>query len=592
MLFHLPYVDDTRFKSLIDTIKIAYYPEDAYIHEEDKLPGMTQTDSDNRLRLIDTALDKIVDHVCHSGSGFYCVHHDEDSSGEKMKIFPFIDRFHHFFLQRKWTYPYLDAQMEAHNIFRLKPPSKKEISKYLGSSKAFINYSKNRGDYNHFVNVVMAVARLIKYFSEPSKLSEILKNDTKQKDYSDLANMMSFNEKPDKRTFNLMLAAFYHDLGKTVDYHRHGMEGATILSNNVIDAVSRFQDILESYNDPSFDRDDLLFISLLVSYHDLFGTLGTGEAGYLRFTDLIHRLQRYSIRQNQDEQKKCGRQYLFDLWMLNLADIMVSLDGRKEELQEEFLEEEGGTARIEKFLNEQKSRALIHDLKVALKLIDAHNSSRHVDDIALLEQDTLTYSKRHTVERIRRLLRCLLVDRGRELRLLFEDSPMVCSIIDKISDFSDAKWNNLISRCIYSEIDYTEFANRFCWIGQMDYAFIFFNKIVERAFDRISKGELAGGNGEQDRINTNWVIRRSGLKKDLLDRTNAEFFVDNYASTVMQILEHILFREQTIDRLRNLEFWVAGQRLTNEKIDRICSLEGPYRARRAIHLALESIFIW
>jgi len=597
MLYNLPFItDDVAFKDMVGSIGNAYYPEEDYINMAHELPGWEDLpDADIRLKEINKSLDTIrnlCNHYSDHPHGLYEVY---DASGKKLNNnlpLPYLERFHRFFMDRKWTYPYFHPRREGKNLFRLYPPAPQEIKISDGMDSASINYSRNCGDHIHFKNVVNAAARLIYFFSDKNNIAAIMKKQGKDylspqdSDVNTLAEQLSYKGGPNNRTFKLMLAAFYHDLGKTVDFHRHGMEGATILANNVMEAVFDLQHIVKVYGEESFDRDDLLYISLLIFYHDQFGTLNTGEAGYLRLVDLIHRIRSFSVKTNIQDQKSQGRCSLFDLWVLNLADIMVSLDGRKFKSQMEYERFAGSQEAIKRFLGQEKSRGLRHDLRVALNLFDEHNIKHHEDDLTALEKSAMKYAKRHIVERIKRLLRCLLVDRGEELQYLFGYSSDVYEIIEKISEFPDSKWNSTISRCIYSEGDYTEFAKRFSWIGQLDYAFVFFNKIVERALFLISEGPN----------HTNWIIDNSKYDKEydekFLARTNAEFFLDNYASTVMQILVHLLFREKEIDRMRNMEFWVAGQRLTNEKIDRILTIEGPFRARRSVQLALESIFIW
>ncbi len=601
MLYNLPFItDDDAFKEMVSSINTAYYPDEDYKKMAGQLPGWEDLpDADIRLKEINDSLKKIIGNLCNHSDHSQGLYEVYDTKGNKLKNrlpLPYLGRFHRFFLDRKWTYPYLHPRREGENIFRLHPPDPLEIERSSGMDSASINYSKNCGDHIHFRNVVNAAARLIYYFSDKNNIASVIKKPGKEylsdtnSDFNSLSEQLSYKDGPNNRTFKLMLAAFYHDLGKTVDYHRHGMEGATILANNVMEAVFDLQHIVKAYGEKSFDRDDLLFISLLIFYHDQFGTLGTGEAGYLRLVDLIHRIRSFSVKTNLDDQKIQGRRSLFDLWVLNLADIMVSLDNRKFERQMEYESFSESQKAINRFLCQEKSRALQHDLRVALKLSDQHNIKHHEDDLTTLESSAMDYARRHVVERIKRLLRCLLVDRGEELQYLFGYSSDIYKIIEKIRGFPDSKWNSTISRSIYSEGDYTEFAKRFSWIGQLDYAFVFFNKIVERALFLVSEGPNY----------TNWIIDnpkcdREYVKEyddEFLARINAEFFLDNYTSTVMQILEHLLFREKEIDRMRNMEFWVAGQRLTNEKIDRIITIEGPFRTRRSVQLALESIFIW
>ena len=89
----------------------------------------------------------------------------------------------------------------------------------------------------------------------------------------------------------------------------------------------------------------------------------------------------------------------------------------------------------------------------------------------------------------------------------------------------------------------------------------------------------------------------SAIKKNHKDINHEDisyklFEDDNFTSTVTQIISHILFRERSIDTLRNLEFKDVEERLTDEKIDAIISLEGPSRTKRTIDLILQTVFYW
>jgi hypothetical protein len=621
MLYHLANAkDDKQFQAIVAAIDNALWPESLYISKKNSLPKWdTPPDAMMRLKKI-RECENIITKEILSTERLYALFNENVLEPKKHLSLPFIERYHQYFLERQWEYPYRDPQLQYANLFRLHQPSPEDEAKLVGESKAYVNYSSNYGDYCHFRNVIVATARLIQYFSDTTITQGILTYTNKK--YSNeeqefikfVSEQLSYKSIPSLRTFKLLLAAFYHDIGKTVDYHRHGMEGAIILASHTTQAVNEIKQIVDTYRELhkitnknfEFDRDDLLFISNLIFYHDQYGMLGTGEAGYLRLAELIHRVQRHTLTTDLEKQRERGRRYLFDLWVLNLADIMVSLDGRKSECQKDLLYEDSATNRIRLFLDQDKALALRHDLRLSLDLLDLQNQSQHSDDLTVIEERALDYAKRHVIERIRRLLRTLIVDHMKEYCLEFGDSSKAAQILQEISLFSISKWNSVISRSIYSIGDYGEFSKRFCWIGQMDYSFGFFYKIALRALYHVNSelGASYGSTGfttseeAAPRCGTGWVYQpdtnssQSILNNKFIMRTNAEFFVDNFTSTLVQILHHILFREKDVSRLRNLEFWVATQRLTDEKIDRIISLEGPYRTHRSVQLALESIFIW
>ena len=644
MLYHLAVTrDDDQFKAILRDICNSFWPIKDYKDEGKKATWKPDSNSIEQINLIEKTLNGISKKV--ENKQLYKNY--STGNNNNSKSLPFIKRYHHYFLKRKWQYPYTNPSTQLDDLFELYPTSNDRENNEL-----YPNCSANWGDFNHFVNVVAATARFIQYFSEEKLIQELFNDKSIHRDeYNyekthELAMDVLYNSDNKLRIFRLMLAAYYHDLGKTVDYHRHGMEGANILVNHTTDAVYQFNDILALYTPINntvpgkllFEKDDLLQVSNLVFYHDQFGTLGTGEAGYLRFVDLLHRIHRTSVHEDFETQKETGKQCLFDLWVLNLADIMVSLE-EKDKAQFNICgdyvnsqcinpsllldEESTSTARIKDFLNDKKSKVLVKDFCIALHLLEQNYERKYSDDIEPLEQHALKYAKKHTIDRVQRMLRSLLVDNTDQYiptiesklnKISYEEGAFckganisntkpIEGLLSEIKSFPEEKWYSIISRCIFSIGDYKEFTRRICWIGQMDYAYGFFKKIVEQSLVYVNI-ELIINNSEdpeninlsnRHRIHTGWIYKEKNnndLESKFILTKNAEFFVENYTSTLVQILEHLLFREDKFDRIRNLEFFIARQRLSDEKIDRIIGLDGPFRTRHSMQLALESIFIW
>lgn len=50
----------------------------------------------------------------------------------------------------------------------------------------------------------------------------------------------------------------------------------------------------------------------------------------LRLVDMVDRIKRYSMKHGDNGKKQdcCSYQCLFDLWLLNIADIIVSIDNK------------------------------------------------------------------------------------------------------------------------------------------------------------------------------------------------------------------------------------------------------------------------
>lgn len=536
--------------------------------------------------------------------------------------FPFIDRFHLYFLERQWNSPGIPTG-ERHTLHSKKNEDGKESTE---------NYSKHSGDYYHFMNVVFAMAWLIMYFQNGNKIfncifQSMLRVDQEKDEIKELCGTLAYEAVygtiPNPRTFMLMLAAFYHDLGKTIVDHRHGMEGAIILSDHTSSSWYQLNQIVKQYpefKEQEFEQDDLLFVSDLLFYHDVFGTLSTGETGYLRLVDVIDRIKRYSLKHtgkapiDKEVIKQWSQRYLFDLWLLNVADIMTSIPN-KQKHQPEWNDEKKAQERIEKFFSRpDKPPALRHDLIIARRILDTYGGKTHADNISVLEKKAATYSGRHAIERIRRLIYASLTtairgqisqkeyrnDQEREdvLRRIFsvqnepdllDDEQFYKCSIEKMSSHSNI--NSTILKAIQSVDNFRDFCVKFSWIGQMDYALGFFIKIASRSLKLVCD-ELDGSGQKTKLISDKGKTAIAGGNNEFYLKIQANFFVNNYTVIVIQILSHLLSREKAIDRLRNIEFKEATDRLNEEKIDTILSLNGIYRSKRTIQLILQTVFLY
>jgi hypothetical protein len=495
----------------------------------------------------------------------------------------FIDRFQEFFLVRQWNSPERDPRKAAPDLFRLHRDE-------AGGG----NYSKNCGNYNHFINVVAALSRLIMYFKDSNKIRDLFASEIAGEDEDEtfnnidlLSKIISYETEPDMRTFKLMLAAFYHDIGKTIADPRHGMEGAIIIEDHTSASRYRLDRVVKNYDKKyEFGRDDWMFISDLLLFHDQFGTLSTGEDGYMQLVTVVDRIKRYSLIHNH-EQHIWSARYFFDLWLLNIADIIVSLKD-KYSLQEKWWKHSSAESEIRNFFSSPISHSRKHDLVISFRLIKSHSRRKHTDDTSALEQQALDYSRRHAVERLGRLI-TQSIRRPSENMELTNKNQKTKVIVEKIHELSLENWKASIVQCIKSTGDLQEFCKRLSCIGKMDYALGFFQRIAERALKRMAE-EIEGG------LRTGWISDKSFGKgkdaEDYLYKLQAQFFADNFAATVIQIISYLLFREASIDRLRNIEFSDATKRLNDEKIDKIISLEGPFRARKSTQLILQTIYVY
>jgi hypothetical protein len=737
----LQYADsgqDDKFGYCLQTIKQFLFPEEkyqcqleAYLRNLDR-----ENDPESRVSKTNQKIAELVKHVCQV---------NPDDSEEPTLPLPFLEHFHQLFLRRQWTIPYKDpgASDSSHHLVRLKPDKKSEA--YYSTE---YNYSKNCGDYNHFVNVVAALARLIIYFSRRKttkkivnkilEQSEFPKENEKTEFYQELQDVLIYNKTLDFRTFKLMLAGFYHDIGKSIEYARHAMEGAIILASHTTYSRSKLNDISQLLYQEKFERNDLLFIADLVLYHDQYGTLSTGEDGYLQLVDIIDRIFGYTLKYSDKlkARRQYSAKYIFDLWLLNVADIMVSLEN-KFEIQEEWNKHEDAIKKIEQFFDfegksNDKANNLIHDFQITLHLLDEYCSHVHVDDLGEIKSEAHKISRTHATERLQRLITNTLEKAGRdwqkeidkkiEALLLQAIAPKLLDKINrenvqlseeeqlsenekeirsaikglvafiedndnlpkikqklskcqqqlddcgensqKINQTSPAKaaieiikeiinesniqngeksllkkgveenqkewiesqgkkdtilkilkpinalqmkkiidylhklprstWNSIIVGRIKSIGNREDFFNRFSWVKKSDYALGFFQELAKEAL-KYAKEEVED---QPSAYRTGWLsisdvnYRLSESNFEYFNQAQAQFFADNYAMTVIQILNHLLFRESSIDSPRNVEFSDAKKRLTKEKKKQILSLEGPCRSMSSIDLILQTIYIY
>lgn len=612
--------DDVCFKRFVGYVKSAYWPEGSYKKLEivQLLPKWEDPPLEHqRIKEINEARIGMVRKVCVDGAGLYTVTNGGKGAKSKkpsnMKL-PFMDWYHKLFLQRQYDYPYRDPQRDSDSILSLEKDPK---------GKRNENHSKNLGNFNHFVNVVMATARIIGYFRNPSHIANLFNAIEKPQAemLEDLFSTLSYKETPSMRTFKLMLAAFYHDIGKTIVEHRHGMEGSFIIADHTTRSLSHLDAITKQYNNGNYtwEREDLIETSNFLYYHDSFGTFGTGESSYTLLTEIIDRIKRGSLKHLGEPNKEitCCNSTLFDLWVLNIADIIVSVKN-KFKFQAFWQDDNIPIKVIESFFKSEGGLNRIHDLQVAMSLLQKHNAETHKDETRELEKMAQQESRAHTVERIKRLVSSSLSAAtfqflnekkdyfGSKIKLEVIDGFLETNVeMVELDGLLQTNGNlsvpnmilapgviqNIIFRSIQSLNDPKEFYERLALIVSMDYALGFFTKLAHRAIEAIDT-ELSTG-----KCVTGWIRSKNTSSEeepaaDYVLNANALFFVDNYCATVVKILAHLLFRERSIDQLSNIEFEDARNRLIDEKIDKIIGMEGPYRQNKSIELILKSVFVY
>ena len=165
--------------------------------------------------------------------------------------------------------------------------------------------------YHHMGNVIAAMAHILKY-------AGIHADRFLPKEEDDVDR--SFTE---QRKLDLLHLAYYHDIGKCIISRRHAVEGKALFTEPKASVHYRFEQIFRAYETYGISLSDetIPFYAELIGAHDIFGTISTGENGLLSLCGIIRRLAalfRYKLQ--------AIKAAVFDLWLLNIADILVSLN--------------------------------------------------------------------------------------------------------------------------------------------------------------------------------------------------------------------------------------------------------------------------
>lgn len=689
------YIDDSdSFSDCLNHLKNFYYPETLLIEYGRQIREKSDLkhgfDSNIEVKVA-TLLERTVKALINSGDYGYPILCADSSKiiAEKIR-FPYMERYIYLFLKRKYNITSTAPFAEIDDLFALTK----------GSAK---NYSKNAPNFNHFINVVMCLARLIQYFSINYNhiaafnfLPNNYKSDCKL-NTSDLA--FEYSKAGNFRIFKLMLAGFYHDLGKTIIDQRHSIEGEILILADRTStslyylhrAIEKYKSQLQLFDDSAkFEGNDLSLVSKMLLYHDQFGTLGTGEDGYLRLVNIVDFIKMLSLNripgfEQKNEQLIWSTCTLFDLWVLNIADIMVSIAGRegigKFDLQDvSWSDLKTSVKRIQDFFDSEHGHSRIHDLKIACRLLFSHfhRESKlkiHVSDNTKIIKKAVDNSRFHTTERLRRLISSSL---RRPLKNIQEKSKsertkkLAVAIMQNIEK---SNWVFTIERSLEVLGTAEQFKTKFSWIGKMDYSLGFFEKIaletihlideeltdfvvlhydsdnishmsyldptnvkiihknnnIQDIFnderntlqidsnkieiglwkDNIERNDLVRSHeyelwysdnniiikkAELLPINTTSWIRERTLtdigEEGFLYELNAQFFMDNYTITIIEILSYLLNREIVIDSPKDFEFLYAKERLNKDKIRKIASMVGPFQSNKSVHYILQNIYIY
>ena len=434
--------------------------------------------------------------------------------------------------------------------------------------------------YNHIGNVVAAMTHILHYVE--NHMDEILPREETDAD-------CFFS--PQRKLDNLHVA-YYHDIGKCIIPRRHAIEGKALFAEPKASVRYRFEQIFKAYESDGIKlRDETVqYYAEIIGAHDIFGTISTGENGLLSLSGIISRLVTL-----YDNKPQAVKNAVFDLWLLNVADIIVSIsnvNGRAVEksLPLHWCDHLPGTldGDIDWFFSFISGRYLKEDLAFALKIADiAVKGEVNVYEYAKC------LSEKGAANRLGRLAR-------QTLGGVLED-PKNTDLILNYPELKTAIIARLESECVLGDIHRilgNKFGDRYSKLFgtmlQFDYALGFFQTLAKHALKWINE-ELTDG-----QFHTGWLFHRKKPKPDgtdyskagdFMNRYNAECIVNNYLTVLAGIFGEISRLTVDIEKW-NIEFEDAGKRLNESKVERLLFLDGTYRADSTRSLLMREIMLY
>ncbi|MDR1705466.1 MAG: hypothetical protein LBS19_12375 [Clostridiales bacterium] len=432
-----------------------------------------------------------------------------------------------------------------------------------------IEYRDALGNLSHFTNVVAAMAHIVTYAEK--HMDKLL-----PKGENDVERVFS-----PQRRLDIMMIAYYHDIGKAIIPRRHAMGGKYLLAEPKASVRFRFEQIFSAYKECRISPGKLSLYSETIGAHDLIGTMGTGENGTLSMSGVV---LRFKDLFNGDKAKV--KTAVFDLWLLNVADIIVSINnftpGYSKFMKQPWQWAQPGhmDGKIEELLGFAASKYsfqgeyLNEDLRFALQIADSYDSYGFAKNLA----------EKQAAHRFRRLARQTLgnsVENGAALSKTLKDK--VIKVLDDDAAIASVKE---ILRGEFGD----DYGRRFGMMLQFDYALGFFNKLSERAV------EWLGIELTEKTFRTGWLYNQKvpkggGYHDDFLDSYNAECIVNNYIMVLAGIFGEIYRLTADIESW-NIEFEDARSRLDNSKADKLLFFDGAYRAGNARVSLMREIMLY
>ena len=428
--------------------------------------------------------------------------------------------------------------------------------------------------YHHMGNVVAAMAHILVYMEK--HIDNFLPEEE-----TDVQRVFSAQRKLD----NLHLA-YYHDIGKCIIPRRHGIEGKALFAEPKASVRYRFERIFKVYRSKKifFSNETIPYYAELIGSHDIFGTIGTGENGLLSLSGIISRLTALFFGN-----RSAAKTAVFDLWLLNIADILVSvawIGSKKLDKSKplDWCSKRPGSldGDIDWFFSSIKGKYLMEDLVFALDIAD--KALEGDCDVYAYAKDL---SEKRATHRLGRLARQTLGDVLEDPSTEFPDTVRAAVISRLESD----SINGDIHRILSAEFG-ENYPRIFGTMLQFDYALGFFQTIAKTAVKWINE-ELDNG-----AYHTGLIYHRKKPKKGggIYSRTfketySAECMVNNYLTVLSGIFGEINRLTGDIERW-NIEFEDAKDRLNESKAERLLFLDGVYRADSARSLLMRELMLY
>jgi hypothetical protein len=427
-----------------------------------------------------------------------------------------------------------------------------------------IKLSQNGGNFNHMVNVTAAMAHLIRYFSAA---------------WQHGLTYRPYDPGGDKRTLRLMMATYYHDIGKVIVNRRHAVEGMGLFAERKASTQNQLERIFERHGF-TWTSSDCGYLSALIGSHDTFGTLTTGENGLFSLLDAA---RAFALLENDDI--GAAKNDMFDLWLLNIADIMVSIKD-KWVPHKEFTETPPGESDedIQGFFKTPQGIDLLSDVSEALEI--AETAYRPAD----LEAYVLDKSEAAAGKRFIRLLRQTLLFSALHAKPGLQAHAGLCGALETLV-YDDRQLRVMVETALPEKLG-ASWARKFGTMGQFDYALGFFRKVSQRAVYWIDR-ELVQTPG----VRTGWLHspKPGGVPREyspsFIDRYNAEAIVNNYIVFMADIFGDIAKLLEGMG-LWHIEFEDAMGRLTDAKADKLLYIDGPHRAGHMRGLLMKELMLY